>query len=56
MKLRTPVTGAVVDVADEKVEKYLGRGFQRIEPQKKPKAEAPVEEPKPKAKKSAKKE
>ena len=34
MRLRTPVTGAVIDVDESKAAKYLGQGFQAIEPPK----------------------
>ena len=38
MLMRTPVTGTVIDVAEDKAEFYLGQGFQRVagpEPKKK---------------------
>lgn len=36
MKLRTPVTGTTIDVADEKAPSYIAQGFQPIEEQPKP--------------------
>ena len=34
MKLRTPITGTLIDVADEKAAKYIERGFQPVEVKK----------------------
>ena len=60
MKLRTPVTGALVDVADDRAARYLAKGFQKVEEPKRAakadeadKAEAPKKKAAPK--KAAKK-
>lgn len=35
MKLRTPVTGTVIDVADDRAGTFIAQGFQPVEPKKK---------------------
>ena len=48
MLLRTPVTGTVIDVADDQAEKYIGQGFQPVGPKRKaaPKKKAPAKKSK----------
>lgn len=49
MKLRTPVTGTVIDVAEAKAQRYIDQGFQRIvEPVKAPPRKATAKKPKSK--------
>ena len=36
MKLTTPITGTVIEVADEKAAKYIERGFSAVPQAKKP--------------------
>ena len=41
MKLLTPMSGVVIDVADEKAEKYINRGFMPVETSKPVKSSGP---------------
>lgn len=48
MKMRTPVTGALIDVEEERAAYFAARGFQRVE--------EPKKKPAPKKKKEAEEE
>ena len=36
MQLMTPITGTTIEVADDKAERFIARGFVPVTPKKKP--------------------
>ena len=52
MRLRTPVTGTVIEVADEKAQAFMDKGFQKVcdpvKPVKVPPKKASARKPKSK--------